>query len=219
MRNVRECCLFGLMLLAGTAASARTVEIVGTNVVNDVITSVDLAFGPAAAGETNRLFAVWGPTDGGDGVDGWAQSAFAVVVPPDMTSYRCAMPPDWDTVHRAIRFYLVSRGTAYDWRVEYLQSTGAEYVNTGVLHTPTSVVDCVLTTLDPPVGSYNVPFGTRHAVIGGTYPNALYCFTRYGNENKLGFARGHSKLESFGGVNAVQTGTPLAIHIEGFSST
>lgn len=205
-----------LAALTGVTAQARSISIATRNTGHDgVIQSVELMFGAAGENETNRLFAVWGRTVGGVRPTDWDNRAEIALVPPETASYSYTMPAGWETSVQAIRFYLVPTDLPYDNVVTHLDSTGQEYVNTDCTHTPDTRVEAILTLLTPAAGDYSVPFGAR-GTLSTNYAGGLYVFTRYGQEDKPGFARGDTVAkEFFGETSTLTIGKTYTFAVEG----
>lgn len=192
----------------------RTVSIEATNRVDGVVASVHLAFGPESVGRTNVLFAAYGPTEGGEGADGWAHCDRVGVVPPEMTGLDYSMPAGWGGEQRAIRFFLAPAPEAYDFAVDYLESTGQEWINTECTHPSNVVVECETTLLSPTVNDYNTPFGSR-LIMSGNYHNGLYFFTRYAKQQIAGVGRTYR--ENRDSSRALPMNVPVMIRVAGFA--
>jgi len=175
----------------------RSVEIVRVNFnAKGVAQSVDLAFGVTQQDKTNRLFVVYGTVSGGDDPTAWENCVELNRIPPETETLNVPMPEGWETAHYALRYYLVPADLPYDDAVEYLESTGKEYVDTGCTHTAVTRIECLFNTLSPAVGDYNAPFGSRGS--GSlSYKGTLCVFTRYNKETKVLVERGdvHSGKE------------------------
>ena len=205
-----------LAALTGGTAQARSISIATRNTGHDgVIQSVELMFGAAGENETNRLFAVWGRTVGGVRPTDWDNRAEIALVPPETASYSYTMPAGWETSVQAIRFYLVPTDLPYDNVVTHLDSTGQEYVNTACTHTRDTRVEAILTLLTPAAGDYSVPFGAR-GTRSTNYAGCLCVFTRYGQEDKPGFARGDTVVNEFlGETSTLPIGKTYTFAVEG----
>jgi len=92
--------------------------------------------------------------------------------------------------------------------VPYIESTGTEWIDTGVTHSPSTRVACEVTLLDP-VASYETPFGSR-----GLTGNGLYFFTRYGSVNRPGLGYGAMTDETLGRAGALPRNRPVAIDVQ-----
>ena len=83
---------------------------------------------------TRYLCAAWAETDQGANYTAWTNDNFEVLgeVNAETTSWSFAAPKGWGAEIRALRFFLVEKETRpYDARVEWIESTGAEWINTG----------------------------------------------------------------------------------------
>ena len=83
---------------------------------------------------TRYLCAAWAETDQGANYTAWTNYNFEVLgeVNAETTSWSFAAPKGWGAKMRALRFFLVEKETRpYDARVEWIESTGAEWINTG----------------------------------------------------------------------------------------
>ena len=83
---------------------------------------------------TRYLCAAWAETDQGANYTAWTNYNFEVLgeVNAETTSWSFAAPKGWGAEMRALRFFLVEKETRpYDARVEWIESTGAEWINTG----------------------------------------------------------------------------------------
>ncbi|MBO7684526.1 MAG: hypothetical protein J6T51_07365 [Kiritimatiellae bacterium] len=85
---------------------------------------------------TRYLCAAWAETDQGANYAAWTNDNFEVLgeVNAETTSWSFAAPKGWGVEMRALRFFLVEKETRpYDARVEWIESTGAEWINTGYI--------------------------------------------------------------------------------------
>lgn len=83
---------------------------------------------------TRYLCAAWAETDQGANYTAWTNYNFEVLgeVNAETTSWSFAAPKGWGAEMRALRFFLIEKETRpYDARVEWIESTGAEWINTG----------------------------------------------------------------------------------------
>lgn len=82
------------------------------------------------------LCAGWAETDQGANYADWTNLNFKVLgeVDSSTTSWTFDAPKGWGDDICALRFFLVEKETApYDQRLEYIESTGQEWVNTGYI--------------------------------------------------------------------------------------
>ena len=113
--------------LAATAASARTVSVAA---IRDGAATA--AFGdPDGAAYT--LAWGYGPADGGASTNAWAHFETLGEVAADATSRSVALPAGWGATATHLRFFLLEPELpAAATRVEYLESSGTQWINTGV---------------------------------------------------------------------------------------
>ena len=111
------------------SVSARTLEITRENCVGGVLQSVEVA---VSAGETESwLVRASGPADAGADAADWA-TLDPIRLPAEATTLSVEVPDGWGDTVLAIRLFLTDKLTAgdYDYAVEYVQSAGAQYINT-----------------------------------------------------------------------------------------
>ncbi len=119
----------------------RTMRIAATNLVDDAIASLELAFGGNLNG-TNTLFAVYGIGDHGSDVARWANVERVAVVYPEDDTFVYTMPDSWGRTVCGLRFILVNgRLPDYDYPLETLGVGGAAYAVTDVVPTGTTVLE------------------------------------------------------------------------------
>ena len=106
-------------------ANARTVEIAKINRVDGFAYSLDLALGTTS--ETNTLFVAYDVVDKGEDIAAWSNVDLICVVSPATNSITYTLPDGWGDTITAIRFFL-AKGVIlpYDYRVEYLVTTGSQ---------------------------------------------------------------------------------------------
>lgn len=127
------------IMVAGVALCAmplfaRTVSITDTHYTGDLATSFDLAFGEGEAAE--ELYVAYGNADGGSDFYAWEHTVKLADIPAATTSYTASVPAGWGTSVNRLRFFMLRIGEPfYDYSVEYIQTTGQEYCNTGVIPT------------------------------------------------------------------------------------
>ena len=83
---------------------------------------------------TRYLCAAWAETDRGADYSAWTNDNFKVLgeVNSETTAWTFDAPEGWGAGTRALRFFLVEKESRpYDSRVEWIESTGAEWINTG----------------------------------------------------------------------------------------
>jgi len=81
-------------------------------------------------------------------------------------------------------------------QVEYLQSTGSQYINTGYILKAEDVVEITLSSQG--TGSYEAPFGARK---NNSNNNCYALFSRFGGQNKFNYARTGAEV----GGNTIST--------------
>ena len=114
---------FALALLLSLSGFARTVEV--TSCTNGV---VSLAFGEAD-GKAYRLMVGRGALDAGSDLAAWEAFEEIGTVATDATSLTYAFP---EGEHRFARFFLVAAEQPVVKRLVYIQSSGSQYIDTGV---------------------------------------------------------------------------------------
>ena len=113
--------------LANAVASARTV-----NVTSITATGASLAFG-GADGAAYTLAWGYGATDGGSATNAWDTFEVLGSVAADDTSRTVALPAGWGSSVSHARFFLLEPEIPADaTRVEYLQSSGSQWIDTKV---------------------------------------------------------------------------------------
>ena len=118
---------FATALIATTANAARTVSI---SSVSDVGVSLD--FG-AADGNAYTLAIGYGLTDGGTATNAWDKFSVLGTVAANATTQTAALPAGWGETTRFMRFFLLAPETRpYATRLEYIESTGSQWIDTYV---------------------------------------------------------------------------------------
>ena len=113
--------------LAATAASARTVSVASIGE-----TAAQLAFGNAD-GKAYQLAWGYGDEDGGATTTAWDTYEVLGAVGATETSRTVALPAGWGSAVTHLRFFLLAPEIPDGaTRVEYLQSSGAQFIDTGV---------------------------------------------------------------------------------------
>lgn len=121
--------------------SSRSILVTRKNRLDDRLVSLELFFGGNAL-YTNTLFAVYGPTQGGAGTNGWAHCDRVAVLPPGPTALTYTLPETWGTDDLFLRFFLVSgRVPDYDYALDFLSTSGLEYFLTDYTPTGRSVIE------------------------------------------------------------------------------
>lgn len=123
---------------------------------NGLETSFNLTLDVSA---TRYLCAAWAETDQGANYTAWTNLNFKVLgeVDSSTTSWTFDAPKGWGAEARALRFFLVEKETRpYDSRVEWIESTGDEWINTGYIGQYNDVYDIHFkwTSGNLPVGAY-----------------------------------------------------------------
>ena len=93
---------------------------------------------------TRYLCAGWAETDQRADYTAWTNLNFKVLgeVDSSTTSWTFDAPEGWGEGFRALRFFLVEKETRpYDSRVEWIESTGNEWINTGYIGACPDVYD------------------------------------------------------------------------------
>ena len=127
MKKTIHSTLLAAALVATTASAARTVSI--TSVSNGNAT---LSFG-AADGSDYTLAIGYGYTDGGAATNAWNKFSILGTVAADAATTNMALPSAWGETARFMRFFLlkpeIPDGAT---RLEYIESTGSQWIDTGV---------------------------------------------------------------------------------------
>ena len=114
-------------LVATTASAARTVSI--TSVSNGNAT---LAF-DASDGAAYTLAIGYGASDGGADTNAWDTFATLGNVAANVTTQTVALPAGWGSSVKHLRFFLLDTPLpAGATRLEYIKSTGTQWINSGV---------------------------------------------------------------------------------------
>ncbi len=115
--------------IAGSAR--RNVVIAETNRVAGAIVSLGLSFSASFA--TNYLYLAYGATDGGDDPADWDHLDFVQVVRPYEMSATVPVPEGWGADAQVLRFFLGDPpARPYDRDIEWLATTGSQWIDTGV---------------------------------------------------------------------------------------
>ena len=140
-------------------AAARTFEITQENRAGGVLQSVEVA---VSAGETESwLVRASGPADAGDAVKSWA-ALDPIRLPAEATTLTVAVPEGWGDTALTMRLFLTDKLTAgdYDYAVEYVESTGAQYINTQFIPDKNTHLELTFSHQDT---SHDQPaYGVRH---------------------------------------------------------
>ena len=114
-----------------SGAASRTVAITSTNRVSGAISSVGVSFPPSFA--TNYLYLAYGAADGGNVPADWDHLDFVKVVKPYELSATVAVPEGWGDSVLAFRLFLGEPpAKPYDYDVEWLGTTGSQWIDTGI---------------------------------------------------------------------------------------
>ncbi len=143
-----------IALAALGAASARTVEIAA--IQNGQAT---LRFGDAD-GNAYTLAWGYGPADGGASTNAWAHFGTLGAVAAGATSASIPLPAGWGDTATHLRFFLLEpQIPAAATRVEYVEATGTQWIDTGVNLCSNDTVVAEYEYPDPIVGKNNYLFG------------------------------------------------------------
>ena len=114
--------------LAVPAASfARTVSIASAT-----DSALTLAFGDAD-GSVYTLARGYGAGDGGSATNAWDSFEILGTVAADATSQTVPLPANWGDTVKSLRFFLLEPETRpYATRLEYIESTGTQWIDSGV---------------------------------------------------------------------------------------
>ena len=140
--------------LVAVAASARTVSVAA---VKDGAATA--AFGDAD-GATYTLAWGYGPADGGADTNDWAHFETLGEVADGDTSRSVALPAGWGETATHLRFFLLEPEIpAGATRVEYIEATGTQWIDTGVNLYSNDTVVAEYEYPNPIVGKNNYLFG------------------------------------------------------------
>ena len=118
---------------ADETGPGRAIAIAATNRADGAVASLDLAFAPGEEGVANQLYALLGLSPGGLVTGAWKRVVHLGAIAPETTSYHYDLPAGWGSDYRALRFaFDLEKELPYDGMVEYLESTGAQWIDTGV---------------------------------------------------------------------------------------
>ena len=118
---------------ADETGPGRTISIAATNRADGAVASLDLAFGAGEEGVANQLYALLGLSPGGLVTGAWKRVVHLGAIAPETTSYHYDLPSGWGSDYRAVRFaFDLEKELPYDGMVEYIESTGAQWIDTGV---------------------------------------------------------------------------------------
>ena len=124
---IRSAAAVACALAMPTASLARTVSVAA---IRDGAATA--AFGDAD-GAAYTLAWGYGPADGGAATNGWAHFETLGEVAADATSRTIALPAGWGDTATHLRFFLLEPELpAAATRVEYLESSGTQWINSGV---------------------------------------------------------------------------------------
>ena len=118
------------------------------------------------------LCAAWAEMDQGADYTAWTNRNFKVLgeVDPSTTAWTFDAPKGWGAEMRALRFFLVEKESRpYDSRVEWIESTGREWINTGY------------------IGQYGDVYDLHFKWLGsGTYPMGSYGGSKPADNKRYG---------------------------------
>ena len=125
---VAQCAVLVICALAVPAASfARTVSIASAT-----DSALTLAFGDAD-GSVYTLARGYGAGDGGSATNAWDSFEILGTVAADATSQTVPLPANWGDTVKSLRFFLLEPETRpYATRLEYIESTGTQWIDSGV---------------------------------------------------------------------------------------
>lgn len=124
--------------MAASAVSAATVT-----VSESTASTATLAFADHA-GARLGLYMAYDSEDRGDTTNGWANVDYLGTVEPGTDTFSVSLPSGWGTGDKmAARFFLSEVPYPVDYTLDYIQSTGTQYMVPCPKHTPTgaSVVE------------------------------------------------------------------------------
>ena len=113
--------------LIATTGSARTVSVSSVSA-----SGASLAFGGADDAAYTLAWG-YGATDGGAATNAWDTFEVIGTVAAGDTSRTVALPAGWGSAVSHLRFFLLESGIPADaTRLEYIESTGSQWIDTGV---------------------------------------------------------------------------------------
>ena len=116
-----------VIALAATAAHARSVA-----VSSSTDSALTLAFGDAD-GSSYTLAWGYGAADAGAATNAWDSFEILGTVAADATSQTVPLPANWGDSVKSLRFFLLEPETRpYAKRLEYIESTGTQWIDTQV---------------------------------------------------------------------------------------
>ena len=128
------------------------------------VSGMTLTFGAGASDVTNAIWLCWGAADGGTLTNGWANVVKVAEVTPEPQTVVVTPPADFDAGGDRYRFMSAPREIvylAYDYPVAYVESTGGQYVNTGIR--PTSTLSTAIRL------SAEKDFASENAILGAKW--------------------------------------------------
>ena len=150
--------------LAASSASARTVSIASAT-----DSALTLAFGDAD-GNAYTLACGYGATDAGTTTNAWDTFVILDTIDDTDSAVSIGLPAGWGDTVKSLRFFLLEPETRpYATRLEYIQSSGSQWIDTGVQGRVgvTAEVDVVPTSINDRtlLGSRTDSGNTRFYVI------------------------------------------------------
>ncbi|HOM58242.1 MAG TPA: right-handed parallel beta-helix repeat-containing protein [Kiritimatiellia bacterium] len=156
------CGVFVAMLFA-SETWARTITCEGVK-TDGVVTSFNLTFGASADGKTLGLYCAYGSEDCGSDPAAWPDLRRWATVPSTVNVLGAMLPPNWGVSVFALRFFLFEEENAslgYDSRVDYLQSTGVQVIDSTYRANGNSRFVLEMTGMPSPLHSEGFVFGYR----------------------------------------------------------
>ena len=130
------------------AASGRAMSVT-KNYADGSLSSVRLDFAEASSSLTYHLYAAFDEQDRGENIDNWADVRYLDPIAAADTFYTYEFPAWWGRTSQTVRFFLMADAPAaspmpYDKRLEYIQGSGAAYIQTSFHPTGKSrvLMDC-----------------------------------------------------------------------------
>ena len=114
------------------SVSRREVSVVGV-CLSEGMEKFVLDVAPGAADQ--RVFVAYGGEDAGEGISSWASQECVGTVRAGQTRVKVAKPEGWGTTVKVVRYFLEGVTVLphpYDHAIEYLESTGDQYVDTKI---------------------------------------------------------------------------------------
>ena len=166
--------VFSLALLVAAAVSARSITDIGFTTSGDE-TTVNVVFEAGEPGDCHALYVAGAMTDQGTSITDWTSFQRIGSVAENATAASFKLSAGLKSVGSIFRVFLVEDQLPYDTRIEAIQQTGTQYLDTGIAAGPTTFV-----ALDFEFAS-NTPTQQRVFGIASDDGTSLFSFDTYIN--------------------------------------